>query len=177
MNGIVKAKNLRCSKTRLMVLTGLLFAMAVVLSIVENALPPFPIPVPGIKLGLSNIAVMYALFFLGKGRAMMIAALKAAFVFMIKGGIAGTLSLSGGLASLAVMILLTYLFAGRISYLILSVMGAIFHNAGQFMVVSFVFTELFLWGFLPVLLLAGAVAGVFTSILLKSIMPALKRLV
>lgn len=176
MNGIVKSKTIKCNKTRLMVLTGLIFALAMILSIVENALPSVPIPVPGIKLGLSNIAVMYALFFLGKSRAIMIAILKASFVFMMKGGIAGLLSLSGGLLSLAVVILLIFLFRDKISYLILSVFGAVFHNAGQFMVVSFVFTELFIWAYLPVLLLAGAAAGVLTSALLKSIMPAFKRL-
>jgi heptaprenyl diphosphate synthase len=159
-----------------MVLTGLLFALAIVLSVIENSLPPIPVPVPGVKLGLSNIAVMYALFFLGKSRAFMIAILKAAFVFMIKGGIAGLLSLSGGLASLAVMLLLMFLFQDKISYLILSVSGAVFHNAGQFTAVSFVFTNIFLWPYLPVLMLAGIIAGIFTSVLLKSIMPALNRL-
>ena len=177
MNGIVRIKTLKCNKTRLMVLTGLIFALAIILSFVENALPPVPVPVPGIKLGLSNIAVMVALFFLGKSRAIMIAILKAAFVFMMKGGIAGFLSLSGGLLSLAVMVLLMFLWKDKISYLIVSVLGAVFHNAGQFIAVSFVFTELFLWAYLPVLLLAGVIAGILTSILLKSILPAFKRLV
>ena len=173
----MEIKTIKRDKTRILVLTGLIFAMAIVLSIVENALPPLSIPVPGVKIGLSNIAVMYALFFLGKSRAFMIAVLKASFVFMTKGGIAGLLSLSGGLLSLAVMFMLMILFKDRITCFILSVFGAIFHNIGQFIVVSIVFAELFLWAYLPVLLISGAIAGILTSVLLKSIMPAFKRLV
>jgi heptaprenyl diphosphate synthase len=53
----------------MLVLTSLIFAAALVLAVVENALPPLPIAVPGVKFGLSNIAVMYALFFLGRKQA------------------------------------------------------------------------------------------------------------
>ena len=49
----------------MLVLTSLIFSAALVLAIVENTLPALPIAVPGVKFGLSNIAVMYALFFSG----------------------------------------------------------------------------------------------------------------
>jgi heptaprenyl diphosphate synthase len=175
MNSILKTKNKKSNHTRQLVLTGLIFALALVLSMVENALP-VPVPVPGVKLGLSNIAVMYALFFLGRNRAIMIAVLKASFIFMMRGGMAGLLSLSGGLVSLAVMMLLMLLFKDRISYLILSVFGAVFHNLGQFTVVSYIYTDMFLWGYLPVLLISGVAAGVVTSVILRGILPAFKRL-
>lgn len=48
--------------TRKIVLTAMFFATAIVLSIMESAIP-MPIPIPGVKFGLSNIVVMYALFF------------------------------------------------------------------------------------------------------------------
>ena len=72
------------SKTQSIVLASMIFAVALVLSIVENILPPLPIPVPGVKFGLSNIAVMYALFFLGWKQAYVIAVLKGGFVFITR---------------------------------------------------------------------------------------------
>ncbi len=167
------------SKTKLLVLTALLFAVALVLSVVENSLPSVSllIPVPGVKLGLSNIAVMYALFFLKKKPAFAIAVLKGLFVAMTRGPIAGLLSLSGGVLSVLVMSLLIFAFKERISYLALSIFGSITHNVGQFMVVSLIYTNMYLWVYLPVLLISGVIAGIATSILLRFILPAFNRLV
>ena len=64
MNSNTTQTEQRLAKTRLLVLTGLLFALALVLAIIENTMPPLVISVPGLKLGLSNMAVMYSLFFL-----------------------------------------------------------------------------------------------------------------
>ncbi len=170
----IKIRNL--NKTQMMVLTSLLFAAALVLAIVENMLPPLPIAVPGVKFGLSNIAVMYALFFLGKKQAYLIGILKAVFVFVTRGGIAGALSLSGGILSITVMILLMFVFRNKITYLIISIFGAVFHNVGQFIVITVIYTGMNMWAYFPVLLISGLAAGIVTSTLLKFIMPAFKRL-
>lgn len=169
-----RIKNL--NKTQMLVLTSLMFAAALVLAIVENMLPPLPIAVPGVKFGLSNIAVMYALFFLGKKQAYTIGILKSVFVFVTRGGIAGLLSLSGGILSITVMILLMAIFRGKVTYLIISIFGAIFHNIGQFIVITIIYTGMNMWAYFPVLLVSGLAAGIVTSTLLKFIMPAFQRL-
>lgn len=165
-------------KTKLLVLTALLFAVALVLSVVENSIPtvPIAIAVPGVKLGLSNIAVMYALFFLDKKPAFTIATLKALFVVITRGPIAGLLSFCGGMLSLLIMSVLILIFKDKISYFVLSIFGSVFHNVGQFIAISFIYTNMYLWVYLPVLLIAGVVAGMATSTLLRFIMPAFKRL-
>jgi heptaprenyl diphosphate synthase len=165
------------NRTRQLVLTGLFFAIALVLAIVENTLPPLPIPVPGVKFGLSNIAVMFALFFLAKGQAYTIAVLKALFVMMTRGLIAGVLSLSGGLLSLTVMLLLLLIFRERISYLVISMAGAIAHNIGQFAAIACIYAGFYMAAYLPVLLVSGVAAGIVTATLLRFIMPAFKKLV
>ena len=170
----IRIKNL--NKTQMLVLTSLIFASALVLAIVENLLPPLPIPVPGIKFGLSNIAVMYALFFLGKKQAYTIGILKAAFVFVTRGGIAGLLSLSGGVLSITVMLLLMLIFRDKVTYLVVSIFGAVFHNIGQFAVITLIYAGMNMWAYLPVLLISGLAAGVVTSTLLRFIMPAFQRL-
>ena len=164
------------TKTKQLVLTALLFAVALVLSVVENSFPPISAGIPGIKLGLSNIAVMFALFFLYKRQAFTIAVLKALFVLSTRGPIAGLLSLGGGVLSIAVMALLVFAFKDKISYLILSIFGSVAHNAGQFIIISILYTNMYLWVYLPVLLLAGVIAGIATSTLLRFILPALKKL-
>ena len=160
---------------RRMVLTALLFAVILVLSTVENQVQ-FPSPVPGIKLGLSNIVVMYSLFFLEKRDALTLAVLKAVFVFLTRGAVASFLSLSGGLLSILAMLLCMWIFRERISYLMISITGAIFHNFGQVAAVSALYTNLLLWGYFPVLFVSGIAAGAATSVLLKVTLPALKRL-
>jgi len=178
MDGKVTAntriKNL--NKTQMMVLTSLIFAAALVLAIVENMLPPLPIAVPGVKFGLSNIAVMYALFFLGKRQAYTIGILKAVFVFVTHGGIAGIVSFSGGILYNKVMILLMAIFTEKITYLIISIFGAVFHNVGQFIIITVIYTGMNMWAYFPVLLISGLAAGIVTSTLLKFIMPAFQRL-
>jgi heptaprenyl diphosphate synthase len=159
---------------RRMVLTGLLFAVILVLSVLENELQ-LPVPVPGVKLGLSNIVVMYSLFFVGKKQALLLAILKSLFVFLTRGAIASFLSLCGGILSILVMILLLFVFKDKISYLIISIFGAVFHNVGQFIAISLLYTSLNLWAYLPILLVSGVIAGFATSTLLKFSLPALKR--
>ncbi len=166
----------REDKTRRLVHAGLIFALAIVLAIAENAFPPLPLPVPGVKFGLSNIAVMYAMIFLTKGQAYSIAVLKALFVFITRGLVAGILSLSGGILSLTVMLLLMILLRDRISYMLLSISGAIAHNLGQFAAITVIYTGMYLWAYLPVLLVSGVLAGIITAALLRLIIPALKRL-
>ena len=161
-------------KTKRMVLTGLFFAIALVLSIVEGMLPGVPIPVPGVKFGLSNIAVMYALFFMGTSQAYTIAVLKALFVGVTRGIVAGVLSLFGGVLSITVMLLLLLIFKDRISYLVLSIFGAVAHNCGQFAVISIIYAGVGMWAYLPILLISGVIAGIVTATLLKFILPAFK---
>lgn len=158
-----------------MVLTGLLFAVVLVLAVLENELQ-IPVPVPGVKLGLSNIVVMYSLFFVEKKEALLLAVLKALFVFLTRGAVASFLSLCGGLLSVLAMILFLLIFKEKISYLMVSILGAVFHNIGQIIAISILYTNIYLWAYFPVLLISGIVAGIATSTLLKVTLPALKRL-
>jgi len=129
-----------------------------------------------VKFGLSNIAVMYTLFFLGRRRVFSIVVLKALFVLVTRGFIAGILSFFGGILSITVMAVLMLIYRERISYLVLSIFGAIFHNIGQFTVILIIYTNLFILSYLPVLLISGLVAGIITSTLLKFILPVLKKI-
>lgn len=164
------------NKTYKLVLTAILFAFALVLSLVENALPPVPILIPGVKLGLSNIIVMFSLFFVGKSQAFSIAVLKAFFVFLTRGFTASFLSLCGGVLSIIVMLLLIIIFKEKISYLILGICGAIFHNIGQLLAISILYSTITLWAYIPLLIISGVIAGIATSALLKLVLPAFEKI-
>jgi heptaprenyl diphosphate synthase len=164
------------SKTERLVVVSLFFAVALIIAVVENSLPPLPGTIPGVKFGFSNIAVMYVLFFVGKKEAYAVAFLKAVFVFTTRGFVAATLSMAGGLLSITVMVLLLLIFKDKVSYLILSISGAVFHNIGQLVAVSLIYTNFYLLYYFPVLLVAGVIAGVATATLLKIIMPVFQRL-
>lgn len=162
--------------TKRLVLTGLVFALAIVLTAAEDALPSLPLPVPGVKIGLSNIAVMYALFFLSRGQAYSIAALKSVFVMATRGLTAGIFSFSGGMLSLTVMVFMMLVFREKLSYITVSISGATAHNMGQFIAVSLLYTGINIWIYMPVLLVSGTAAGIVTASLLRLIIPVFKRL-
>ena len=88
------------------------------------------------------------------------------FVLSTRGLIAGLLSLSGGVFSLCYDCLNGHL-QERISYLMLSIAGAIFHNLGQLAAVAVVYTSLYTFVYFPVLLISGVIAGTVTATLLR----------
>lgn len=166
----------RYKKTVSMVVLAMFFAVAMVLSYIEHLLPPIPMLPPGVKLGLSNIVVMYCLFFLGTKKAVFLAVLKSGFVLFTRGVVAMLLSFSGGIASVMVMAAIIMMCKGKCSALTVSVAGGITHNIGQFIVVSIMFSNFFVLAYLPILILSGIVSGVITSVLLKSMLPIAKKL-
>lgn len=171
----LKTRSEQRAELRRIVLLAMLFALALVLSWVENFLPPIPAPVP-LKFGLSNIAVMYALFFLNAPSAFMLAIMKSAFVLMQRGLLSASLSLGGGLLSVFIMFILSRLFKHRISYLMLSITGAIFHNIGQFSVLLLYYNVRSIVWIMPYLMITGIGTGILSATLLKMLIPALKRM-
>ena len=155
--------------------TGLLFALAMALSFIEGTLV-IPGLAPGMKLGLANIVVMYALFFMGARQALYLDLLKALFVFLVSGWTAGFLSLCGGLFSLLVMWVLYYHFPVQPTWFILSVCGALAHNVGQLLGASVILSSAMSLYYAPVMLVFGLIMGSLTSITLRALLPALGRL-
>lgn len=160
------------SAAKRVALLGMLFGLAAALSFFESLIAPlFALP-PGVKLGLANVVVLYTLLYVSRGAALLIVLLKAGFVLATRGGMAGALSLAGGLLSLGVMLLLLALKCG---ILLVSVAGSLGHNIGQLGVFSVIMGR-FAWVYAPVLLVSGVVMGVLTALCLRVLMPALRRI-
>lgn len=166
---------MRNNKTRRVALSGLLFALAMALSFMESAITPLLGLMPGVKIGLANIVVMYALFFMGAPQAVVLAVLKALFVGLTRGPTAGFLSLCGGLVSVLVMWAL-YKLPARPTYFILSVCGALGHNVGQLIAASFILSSSLALTYAPVMIVLGLGMGIVTSKSLAALLPVLGSL-
>ena len=90
---------MRSQKSREVAWTGMLFALAIALSFLESAITPLLGLMPAMKLGLSNLVVMYALLFLNTRTAAELVLLKALFALLTRGPTAGFLSLCGGVTA------------------------------------------------------------------------------
>lgn len=153
-------------------LAAMLSALTVVLSFLEGLLPPLPIP--GAKLGLANISVMYALCSVSVPCAAGVAAVKAAFA-LFRGPIACLMSAVGSLLSLFLMALVHRLFRDKLSFVGLGVVGAVAHNMGQW-VVSYVLLGSAMTYYAPLLLLLAILAGVITGLVLNIVYPYLQNI-
>ncbi len=145
---------------------GMLTAVALVLGWVERFIP-IAATAPGIKLGLANTVLLYAIYLMDiKGTAllMVMKVLLSGFLFA---GLSGMLySFSGGVLSLAVMLLLSRIKG--LSIIGVSIAGGVSHNVGQILAACLVVQSRAMLGYLPILLLAGIVTGLLTGIAAKS---------
>lgn len=148
---------------------GMLVALAMVLSYAEAQIPAF-FAVPGMKLGLTNIVVLVALYLLGDSSAMVINVLRIILVSVLFGsGVSFAYSLAGGLLSGGVMMLLKR--TGKFSMATVSIAGGIAHNVGQVLVAMALLQTRALAWYLLILwfsgLASGAVIGVVGAVLCK----------
>ena len=163
---------MRDKKAREVAWTGMLFALAIALSYLESLVSPLLGLMPALKLGLSNIVVMYALLFLRTRTAVLLVLLKALFAFLTRGATAGFLSLCGGALSLAVMVVLLHL-PGKVSGYIFCACGALAHNLGQLMGAAAILSSGMALAYAPVLLVAGLIVGGISCVLTKALFAAL----
>ena len=150
-------------KTRKIALYGMLAALALILSWAESLVPPF-FAVPGMKLGLTNIVVLTTLYLMDTKSAVLINFVRIALVAALFGsGVSFLYSLSGGLLSGAVMILLKK--TGRFGIAGVSAAGGIAHNVGQILVAMAVLETASIGWYLMILWLTGLVSGVLVGLL------------
>lgn len=160
---------------RRLTLLALLTAIALTIFMAEAQLPPI-LPIPGVKLGLANIVTVYAMFALGPGDAMMILLCRV-FLGSVFSGQMMTLfySLAGGVLSWLVMLLLRRVLTLRQMWLCSPIAG-IFHNLGQLLVAVVLMGTWTVLAYLPYLIIAGAISGVFTGLCAQFLLARLKKL-
>ena len=101
-----RKKNKNTGRTKKIALGGILTALAMIFSYIESLIP-IPLPVPGVKLGIANIAIISVLYLLGSGQALLVNLLRITLTAVLFGNFNSFLfSMAGGMLSLLVMVIL-----------------------------------------------------------------------
>ena len=147
--------------TKKLVTLALLTTVALMLSYVEAMLPSFG--VPGVKMGLANIAVIFVLYRFGPREAALISLFRVVLNGFLFTGLSALLySFCGAVLSLLGMILLKK--SDRFSAVGVSVAGGVLHNAGQILVAMLVMETTAFTYYFPVLALSGTISGILIGL-------------
>lgn len=142
---------------------GLLTALAMVLSYLELLIPPIFTAVPGIKMGLANIVIVFCLYCFGFRYALAISLVRVFAVSLLFSNVMIMIySLAGALLSLLLMWALKK--TDRFSYVSVSVVGGVAHNLGQIIVAIFVLKTIEIGYYMIVLTATGAIAGILVGL-------------
>ncbi len=144
-------------------LLSLLTAAALILSYVEAVLPPIFASVPGIKIGLPNIIVIFILYRMGIPSAITVSLIRISISSLLFGNpISFFYSLAGAFLSIAVMAILKK--TNFLSAVGVSVAGGIFHNIGQILAAMLLLQTAQIGYYMIILSVTGTVAGLFVGL-------------
>lgn len=161
-------------RVRRITLLALLTAIALTIFMAEAQLPM--IPVPGVKLGLANIVTVYAMFALGPGDALLVLSARI-FLGAVFSGQPMTLiySAAGGFLSWCALCLLRRVLTREHIWLA-SPVAAIFHNLGQLLAAAAVLRSWAVMAYLPYLIIAAVLFGLFTGVAAQALIRRLDRI-
>jgi len=142
------------NRTRKLAYTSVTIALALVLSYVETLIPGL-VAVPGVKVGLANIAVVFALYRIGLKEAVVISLMRVVLSSLLFGS-AVSLAYSFAGATVSLVLKKTKIF----SVTGVSTAGAVSHNLAQVGVACLLLETTALAWWIPVLLVSGTLAGV-----------------
>ncbi len=152
---------------------ALMAALALIFSYIE-ILIPFNFGIPGVKLGVANLVVIVALYYLGPRYAFVINMIRVAVAGLLFTGLFGfCYSMAGALLSFAVMYLIKK--TGLFSVTGVSVCGGVFHNLGQILVAAVLISSLKIFAYFPVLIISGVISGTIIGIVSYLILQRLPK--
>ena len=141
---------------------GLTIALAMIMSYIE-ALVPLSFAVPGIKMGLANIVIIFVLYKIGTKEAILVSLIRVILVSLLfSNAMAMAYSIAGAVLSLSVMWLLKK--TDKFSVVGVSVAGGIMHNVGQIIMAVILLGTEQIALYLPVLIITGTATGIVIGI-------------
>ena len=160
-------------RTKRVTLCGLLLAVMLVLGYLESMLPAVS-AVPGIKLGLSNSVLIFAVYLLDIPTAYALMVLKVVLSGALFGGVSTMMyGLAGGLLSLTAMVLLSRVKG--LHPVTVSMAGGVMHNAGQVLLAVFLLHTGSLLYYMAILIFSGLACGALTGIAADRVMKLWKK--
>lgn len=153
---------------------GLCIALAMIMSYIES-LFPLNFAVPGIKMGLANIVIVFVLYRMGLKEAIVISLIRVFLVSLLFGNVMSmAYSISGAVCSLAVMVLLKK--TDRFSTIGVSVAGGVMHNFGQIIMAIIIMGAKQIIFYLPALCITGTITGILIGIVSSIVIKRIKRI-
>lgn len=151
---------------------GIFLALALICSYIETLIP-FHIGIPGVKLGLTNIVIVWALYLLGAKEAITISLLRILLSGMMFGNAFSiAYSLAGGLLSFLFMFLIQK--TNKFNCISVSVVGGIFHNIGQLFVAACIVSNFSIMYYIPVLFISGTITGLIIGVISQELILRVK---
>ena len=146
---------------------GLFAAVAIIFGYVESLVPVFA-GIPGIKLGLANLSVLFILDKYSFREAALVSVARIIVIGFIFGNLFSILySLAGAALSLSVMTVL--LKRTDLNLISVSVAGGVTHNIGQLIVAALIVHSMSIFYYLPVLMISGIVTGLLIGWLTQEV--------
>ena len=143
-------------------LIAMLIAISMCIFTIEMFIP-VPVPIPGVKCGLSNVIILVTLFLLGRTDAAKVLFIKIILTSLIFAqGMSIFYSLFGGILAFLIMAILKKPLYDCIWAV--SVFGALAHNTGQIIVAAFVMNTTVIFSYFPILIISAIITGAFTGI-------------
>lgn len=144
-------------------LLGVLTSVALVLSYLESILPPIWAAVPGIKVGLPNVVIIFLLYRYGVKEAAIVSFIRIFIVSLLFGNVMSmAYSFAGAFLSIVLMAICKKIKV--FSTVGTSIVGGVAHNAGQILVAIFLFYTVQIGYYMIILAITGTIAGVFIGI-------------
>lgn len=153
----------RSEKIQKLTLLGLCASVALLLSYVEAMIPPLFSAIPGIKMGLPNVVIVFVLYRYGVRDASLVSVVRLIIVAMLFGTVTTFIySLAGAVLSLLIMAILKKL--DFLSTVGVSVAGGVCHNIGQIIVAMILLNTAEIGYYMIVLAITGTIAGILIGL-------------
>ena len=155
---------------------ALLTAMTLAISLLEHMIP-LPVPIPGAKLGFSNMIILITLYMYGFKSALIVGVLKSFLLMLITGSVSAFFySIAGAiLSAIAMAISLKYL-SKIASFIGISEIGAFFHNLGQILVAMVFMGNVKMIIYFPALVIMGVFTSFFVGLSVNYVTSHMKKL-
>lgn len=151
-------------------LDAMLLCVAMMLSYLEAILPlSLVIPLPGVKLGLANIAIMLCFYKVSAIDALFVSATRVLLMALLFGNISSLIFSAAGAILAYFGMCLCKLWGERVSYYGISVLCAAFHNIGQMLAGAFVVESFSILSYLPLLLVFSVAFGLITGAIITTL--------
>ncbi len=166
--------NMKAIHTKKLVLISLMASLSLGLYSLESLIPPL-VPVPGVKLGLANVITLICLYIINIPGAFAVLFIRIGLSSLLFGHpMSFIFSLSGGLFSFAVMVILKKIMS-RDNIWAISVFGAFAHNIGQILAAIIITSQLSFMYYFLVLIISSILTGVFTGVLAQNFIKKYKN--